>query len=128
MEIIKIISIAVAGILVASITKSINKEVTLYVILATAILIIISMLDSLKEIFGFMENIYSDVTYGKEFFPVMFKVLALAYITDFTAQLCKDTGENSIASKVEMAGKIMIFYAALPVLTAILEMIEQILS
>ncbi|MFR8071682.1 MAG: SpoIIIAC/SpoIIIAD family protein, partial [Anaerovoracaceae bacterium] len=67
-------------------------------------------------------------TYGRTFFPVILKVLAVAYITDFTAQLCRDAGEASIGSKVELAGKIIIFYLAMPILTAILELIKTLLG
>lgn len=59
---------------------------------------------------------------------MIIKVLAVAYITDFTAQLCKDAGENSVGSKVELAGKITIFYIAMPILTSILGLIKQLLG
>ena len=108
--------------------KSVNKEMSIYIIIATVILIFLSVAGTLTEIFDFLENIYSNVTYGRTFFPVIIKILAVAYITDFTSQLCKDAGEGSIGTKVEFAGKIMIFYLALPVLSAILEMISSLLQ
>lgn len=127
MEIIKIAGIALTGVISASLLKSINKDISLYVILATAVIILIAVLGEISEIFSFIENIYDDITYGREFFPVIIKVLIIAYITDFTAQLCKDAGEGSIGSKVELAGKVIIFYIAMPILTAILEVIDVLL-
>lgn len=127
MEIIKIAGIALTGVISASLLKSINKDISLYVILATAVIILIAVLGEISEIFSFIENIYDDITYGREFFPVIIKVLIIAYITDFTAQLCKDAGEGSIGSKVELAGKVIIFYVAMPILTAILEVIDVLL-
>ena len=91
-------------------------------------IIFLSVADRLAEIFGFLQGIYDNVTYGRTFFPVILKVLAVAYITDFTAQLCRDAGEASIGSKVELAGKIIIFYLAMPILTAILELIKTLLG
>ena len=127
MEIIKIAGIALTGVISAALLKSINKDISLYVILATAVIILIVVLGEISEIFSFIENIYDDITYGREFFPVIIKVLIIAYITDFTAQLCKDAGEGSIGSKVELAGKVIIFYVAMPILTAILEVINVLL-
>ncbi|MBQ2845512.1 MAG: stage III sporulation protein AD [Firmicutes bacterium] len=127
MEIIKIAGIALTGVISAALLKSINKDISLYVILATAVIILIAVLGEISEIFSFIENIYDDITYGREFFPVIIKVLIIAYITDFTAQLCKDAGEGSIGSKVELAGKVIIFYVAMPILTAILEVINVLL-
>lgn len=128
MELIKIITIALTGVIVAALTKNINKEISLYIVLAASIMLLLIIIGKLSDIFIFMENIYDNVTYGREFFPVIIKVLAVAYITDFTAQICKDAGENTIGSKVELAGKITIFYLAMPIFTAILELIKQLLS
>lgn len=127
MEILKIAAIALTGVILASLMKTVNKDISLYIILAAIIIILLEVFDKLTEIFAFLEGIYGSITYGREFFPVILKILAIAYITDFTAQLCKDAGENSIGSKVELAGKVIIFYAAMPILTAILDLIQTLL-
>lgn len=128
MEILKIAAIALTGVIIAAVMKNINKEITIYIILATVIILFLSIIDKLWEAFRFLEEIYDDVPYGKSFFPVIIKVLAVAYITDFTAQLCRDSGENAIGTKVELAGKVIIFYLAIPILTAILELISSLLE
>lgn len=127
MEILKIAALALTGVIMAALMKSVNKEISIYIILATVIILFFSIIDKLEEIFTFLEDIYDNVTYGKTFFPVILKVLAVAYITDFTAQLCKDAGEGAIGAKVELAGKVIIFYLAMPILTAILELIGTLL-
>ncbi|MDD6647206.1 MAG: stage III sporulation protein AD [Firmicutes bacterium] len=128
MEILKIAAVALTGVILASVMKTVNKEITIYIILATVIILFLSIIDKLWEAFRFLEGIYDNVTYGRSFFPVIIKVLAVAYITDFIAQLCKDSGENAIGSKVELAGKVLIFYLAMPVLSAILELISSLLD
>ena len=128
MEILKIAAIALTGVIIAAVMKNINKEITIYIILATVIILFLSIIDKLWEAFRFLEEIYDYVPYGKSFFPVIIKVLAVAYITDFTAQLCRDSGENAIGTKVELAGKVIIFYLAIPILTAILELISSLLE
>lgn len=127
MEILKIAAIALTGVILASLMKTVNKDISLYIILAAIIIILLEVFDKLTGIFAFLEGIYGSITYGKEFYPIILKILAIAYITDFTAQLCKDAGENSIGSKVELAGKVIIFYAAMPILTAILDLIQTLL-
>lgn len=128
MEILKIVATALTGLILAIVMKSVNKEISIYIVLGTVMIIFLSVADRLAEIFGFLQGIYDNVTCGRTFFPVILKVLAVAYITDFTAQLCRDAGEASIGSKVELAGKIIIFYLAMPILTAILELIKTLLG
>lgn len=127
MEILQIAGIAVCGVLTIAVIKVVKPEFTIYVTLATVILILLFSMEQLTAVFQFLKTVYDDMTYGKDFFPILIKVLAVAYLTDFTAQLCRDAGENSIGNKVEMAGKIIIFYISLPILVSVLQLVNSIL-
>lgn len=127
MEIMKIVAIAIGGVIMASVVKNFKPELSIYVVLATVIIIFLMALDKLTTVFQFLSSVYNEMTYGKNFFPIIVKVLVVAYLADFTAQLCKDAGEGAIGNKVELAGKIVIFYLAMPILLAILELINSVL-
>lgn len=58
--------------------------------------------------------------------PVL-KVTGMAYITQFAVDACRDAGQNSIASKIEIAGKIMMLAVAAPIATAIIRMVTTII-
>lgn len=49
------------------------------------------------------------------------KALGLCIITNFSASLCSDFGQTSLAAKVEMAGKVALLILSLPILQNILE-------
>lgn len=127
MEIVKILSIALCAVIACSVLKGIKPEFAIYTALTAVIILFIFVADKLLYAFSFLEDIYGRITYGEAFFPVIIKVLAVAYLTDFTAQLCRDCGEGAIGVKVELAGKIVIFCLAIPVIMSILELIEKIL-
>ena len=127
MEILQIAGIAVSGVLIISIIRVFKPEMAIYVVLATVIIILIFSLNQLTAVFQFLKTVYDEMTYGKDFFPILIKVLVVAYLSDFTAQLCKDAGEASIGSKVELAGKVIIFYISLPILVSILQLVNSIL-
>ncbi len=128
MDIIKIALIALTGVICAQVIKGFKPEFSIYIVLATVIIIFTLSIEKLMSVFSFLENIYGNITYGKTFFPIIIKVLVVAYIADFTSQMCKDSGEGAIAGKVELAGKIIIFYLAIPILLAILELINSVLK
>jgi len=58
--------------------------------------------------------------------PVL-KVTGMAYITQFAVDACRDAGQNSIASKIEIAGKIMMLAVAAPIATALIRMVTTII-
>lgn len=128
MELMKIAAIAIAGVILAAVVKNFKPELSIYVVLGTVIVIFMMALEKLTTVFQFLATIYEDMTYGKEFFPIIIKVLVVAYLADFTSQLCKDAGESAIGGKVELAGKIVIFYLAMPILLTLLDLINSVLS
>lgn len=127
MEILKIAALALCAVILIVLVKNYKPEFGMLTALGCSLLILYFMIDSLKFAFAYIANLYSNLETGKVYFPIIIKVLAIAYITEFTSQLCKDAGESSIASKVELGGKIIIFCVAIPVFTSILNLVERML-
>ncbi|MDD2217665.1 MAG: stage III sporulation protein AD [Eubacteriales bacterium] len=127
MEIMKIIGIALAGVLTVSLMKNTKKEFGIYIVICTVIIIFFLIADKLAIVLSFLQSLYEQISYGKTFFPILIKILAIAYMADFTAQLCKDAGESAIGNKVEFAGKVIIFYLSMPIFLSVLDLINTIL-
>jgi len=127
MDIFQIAAIGLCGVVISSMVKGYKPEFATYIVIATVMVIFIMIIYKLTSVFEFLGAIYNQVSYGKNFFPIILKVLAVAYIADFTAQICRDSGESAIAGKVELAGKVMIFYLAVPVMMSVMELINKIL-
>ena len=124
---LKICAIGIAALIIISIVKTYKPEFTVEVTLCAGMILLYFIIDSLKYGFGFIADIYEDLSYGKEYFPIILKVLGIAYITEFAAAICQDAVEKSIASKVELAGKIAIFFAAIPVFTSLLDLLNSLI-
>ncbi len=127
MDIFRIAAIGICGVLISAIVKGYKPEFATYVVIATVLIIFGIVIYKLTSVFEFLGEIYNQISYGKNFFPIIIKVLAVAYIADFTAQICRDSGETAIGGKIELAGKVMIFYLALPVLMAVMDLINKML-
>jgi len=127
MEILRIAALALCAVILIVLVKNYKPEFGVFVAIGCSVLILFFMVDSLKYAFSYLAGIYNRLDYGKGYFPIIIKVLAVAYITEFTAQLCRDSGETSIASKVELAGKIIIFCIAIPVFISVLNLVEELL-
>ena len=125
--VLKICAAGITGLIVVSLIKSYKPEFTVEAVLCTSIILLWFALDGLQYAFTYMENLYGRLTFGKEYFPVILKVLIIAYATEFTSALCEDAGEKSIGTKVELAGKSAIFFAAIPVFTSLLNLLDSLI-
>lgn len=128
MDIFKIAAIALCGVIIASIVREYKPAFALYTVIATVLLIFGYVLYQLTSVFQFLGYVYDRISYGQAFFPILLKVLAVAYIADFVAQVCRDAGEKAIGDKVELSGKILIFYLAIPVMMSVLDTLSKLYS
>ncbi len=124
----QIVAIGLLGAVLSLTVKAYRPEFSIYISIACGILLFMMILAQLTDIMKYITEIFDKSGYGKTYFPILLKVLAIAYLTDFITQICRDAGENGIASKTEMAGKIFILYVSLPVFTSIISMLEILLK
>ncbi len=123
----QIAAIGLAGTLLSLAVRSYRPEFSVYISIASGIILFMTVIAQFSDILSVVSDVFSRSGYANSYFPVLLKILAIAYLTDLISQVCRDAGENGIASKTEMAGKIFILYVSLPVFTSILSMIDILL-
>lgn len=126
MDIIQISVIAVIATLLSITVKTVKPEITVLISVAACIVIILSVTDYLNSIFAVLEELASNIDLDMSFSVIILKVVSIAYISEFSSQICKDAGQTAIASKVELAGKVIILFTSAPVIMAFLEMLADI--
>ena len=67
------------------------------------------------------------ISINKEFITLLIKITGIAILTEFAVSICKDAGESSIASKIDMGGKVIIVSMSIPILAGLLETVVKIL-
>lgn len=127
MEIIKVVSFALAALFIFMLLGERKKELAVLVAIIAGAIIFLTLIDKLSEIINFINTIADKANIDMVYIGIVLKILAIAYLSTFCSEICKDAGATSIASKVEFAGKILILALAIPILMAVLNSILQIL-
>lgn len=124
---LKIFAIGIASVIIITLIKVYKPEYVIETTICASIVILYFIIDGLSYSFSFIKDIYDELSNGKGYFPIIIKVLAVAYITEFAVALCQDAGEKAIASKLELAGKIAIFICAIPVFQSLLSLLNNLI-
>jgi stage III sporulation protein AD len=74
-----------------------------------------------------LEKIAVNAKVNLIYVETILKIIGIAYITEFAAQITKDAGQGAIASKIELGGKIFILAMAIPILTVMIETIIKLI-
>jgi len=126
MDIFKILLFAITVSILSSILKQYKPEYSIQISVAAGVIIFISVSDSLKDIYLYIENLCDSAGIDKDYINVLFKVTGISYLCEFTSSICRDAGESAMALKVDIAGKITLIYLSLPIFKELLVVITEV--
>ncbi len=127
MLIVKIVGIAYIALFIMLLFKQSKNELNTLLTLTAGALILLIMIEPLKEIIDFLREIADKANIDTVYIGIVLKILAIAYIASFSSALCKDANADSLAAQIDFAGKILILVLAIPILMAVLNSILQIM-
>ena len=122
---IKIACIGLASVMLALKLKSVQSEYSFLIGIAACMVLFGCCMTRLETIFSGLETIRQYLMVNSAYIGIILKVVGIAYISEFSANLCKDAGYGGVASQIEMFGKLSILAMSLPVLTTLLTVIEE---
>ena len=128
MNIFQIISIAIIGAFFSVVLKNYRPEYAMLSSLATGIFIILIISQNIFSAIDALQKIILKTGIDSRYFKIILKVVGISYVTQFGSEICKDSGYNSIATKVDAAGKICVISLTVPVISEFLKVIIEILN
>ena len=127
MDILQIVCIGIIAVVLSSILKSQRPEIALQISIATGILIFIVIVVKLTAVIDFVQTFSKRADIDSTYITILLKIVGIAYIAEFGAEVCKDAGESSVASKIELAGKVTIVILAVPIITSLLDLVIKLM-
>jgi stage III sporulation protein AD len=126
-EIFQIVGLGVVATILAIVIKAHRPEIAIQISLLTGIIILVVILGKISAVVDLLNSYAQKVNIDLIYFSTLLKIIGIAYIAEFGAEVCRDAGEGAIASKVELAGKVIIILLAVPIITSLLDLIISIL-
>lgn len=128
MEILQIVGLALATTVFILIVRERAPSFAFLLGLVVSILFFLYVLQKVGTVIGFLENLANQANVSSMFVQTILKIIGIAYIAEFGAQICRDAGQGAIAQKVELVGKILILVFSVPILQVIVDTILHLLQ
>jgi len=122
--IMQITVVAVISAVLALLLRANSPPFALIITIAASALILLAVLPSLSGLLALLTRMAEAID-GAGHFVTVIKVIGIAYMAEFGSQICIDAGETAIASKLELAGKLLIMAVATPL---VLSLTEQVIG
>lgn len=128
MTIVKIIGIAILGLVSAGILKEVKPSLAIFAGVVTGLIILFSLLDEFTGLISEFKKIAEIASVDNTLITTIIKIIGIGYLGEFTANLTDDYGFPSIGKKVLFGAKIIIALVSLPIITGIIVSISSLLS
>ena len=84
-------------------------------------------MSQISGVINLLKDLSSKANINSEFLGIILKITGIAILTEFAVSICQDSGESSIANKIDIGGKVMIITISLPIISSLLETILKVL-
>jgi stage III sporulation protein AD len=123
MEIIQIVGLGMITTFLALVVKEHKPVFAFLLTVFTGIIIFLFLIDKIAVMIQMIEELAVNANINLVYVQTIFKIIGIAYIAEFGAQIARDAGQGAIASKIELAGKVLIMIMAIPIISVIIETI-----
>ncbi len=123
-----VIGVALLAAVLSVFLKSGRMPVfALLVTLAAGILIFVFLLPQLLDVITVFQRLASAADLDETYLSLILKIVVVCYLAEFMGQVCRDSGENGLAMKIDLGAKIAVMIMAVPVVVSVLEQVLALL-
>jgi stage III sporulation protein AD len=108
--------------------KNIDSNLYQPALIVSGVLVLSVGFEYFVETFEFINKIIELTKIDLSLYKIIFKITAIGYIVEFSANLIEDFGLKSISDKLILCGKFLILSTSLPVLYAVFNLLLEVLS
>ncbi len=127
MEIVQIVGLGFIVTLLILIIRSQRPEIAVQISITLATVIFLLVLAKIEVVLNLFRDLADKASISQMYLNTILKIIGIAYITEFGAQVCRDAGEGAVAGKIEFAGKILVMVMAIPIIALVLETIFRLI-
>ncbi|WP_017187552.1 stage III sporulation protein AD [Alkalibacillus haloalkaliphilus] len=121
MPFLQMLSVIIVAAILIIVVREKNHSIGFLLTLLTGTLVFFFILNQIGELISVFQQVTSRMNVSLLHLDTIFKVIGVAYITEFASQVLRDANLASIAIKVEIVGKLFILLIALPIFITVIE-------
>ncbi|MBQ9859302.1 MAG: stage III sporulation protein AD [Clostridia bacterium] len=123
-----IVGLLLCAALLAVVLRGQRPEIAMVLSLLAGILVMVVLLEQLVPLLRTLHRITERGGVETESLLVVLKAAGISLLTQLTADTCRDAGENALATKAELAGRVLLLTLAVPLFERILTLVLRLVQ
>ena len=123
MNVYALACVGVLSALLAMTVRDYRGESGVLIALSAGLLLMLYAAVNLIPVVSAVRSYAERASLDDSLLVVLLRALGVCWLTTFAADLCRDAGENAIAGKLTLVGRVLIAVLSLPMFQAVLDQI-----
>lgn len=119
-------ALCIVGAAVAILLKQYCREQAMFSSIAVCVMVLTAALAFASPVIEQLESLFEKTSLDKAYFKALLKAVGICYMTGITADICRDSGEQSLASAAEIWGRMALLTLTLPMIDSLLGIITGV--
>ncbi len=116
----------VASALLAVLLRQYSREQAMLTALGSCGAVLCAFAVMAEPMIADIGDIFEQAGISEGYIALIFKAAAICFVTQLTCEICRDSGENAIASAAELWGRGAMTFLSLPVVRVLVDLITNI--
>ena len=121
-------ALCIIGAVTADLLKQYCREQAIFSAAAVCVMVGFAALCLVSPVIEQLEDLFEKTSLDHSYFKILLKAVGICCITGISADICRDSGEQALASAAEMWGRISLLILTVPMIDAILSLITGVLK
>jgi len=125
--ILKVVGIALVATVLVVVLREREPALAIQLNVVAGIILLWLVMSQVGPVIDLFERLASRAQLNLHYVNTLLRIIGIAYLSEFGAQICRDADASGLAAKVEMAGKITILLLSIPIVVAVVELMLKLL-
>lgn len=128
MQIVKLVVFGMIGAILVITVQQQKKELALLLGIAIGTMLLLESSQGLAQVLTGLQQLADRAGISGRQMKLLIKLLVSSYVIEFGSEVCKDAGQQTLASKIQLGGKLMMMVMAMPIFTSLMDLIAGLLE
>ncbi|MCL6522221.1 MAG: stage III sporulation protein AD [Firmicutes bacterium] len=128
MTLFQILGIGLTVVVLLGVLRHQQSAVATLLSLGAGVLLLLAVLPYFGQVVGLVSELAARSQVNLAFVGVLLRVIAIAYLVQLAADVARDAGESAVASRIELAGQLLMLVLAVPILRSVIQAVLGLLA
>lgn len=126
MHILQLVGIGLTATVIIAVLRPQAPQFAMLVGILAGVIMLTMVVHNMDKVLSTLGDLASAAKVNHGLLTTVLKIIGIAYIVEFAAQIARDAKETALAGRIELAGKVGIVILAIPIITDVMESLAHL--